>query len=169
MFQLTAPLREPTIWLTSSPLTPRVSTHGSLAGADTRQPCWQKKRREFQLTAPLREPTYNVNRICSSINVSTHGSLAGADIVGVIRQGDFVCFNSRLPCGSRPLCMILCIASGCFNSRLPCGSRQILSFPKLHCLRVSTHGSLAGADTTGIIYFMGGLPFQLTAPLREPT
>ena len=55
-----------------------VSTHGSLAGADILYLVWAPGH-GFQLTAPLREPT----GICSgreyTSSVSTHGSLAGAD------------------------------------------------------------------------------------------
>ena len=56
MFQLTAPLREPTELQKMYILAPNVSTHGSLAGADMR--IWDNSAGGI---------------------VSTHGSLAGAD------------------------------------------------------------------------------------------
>ena len=55
-FQLTAPLREPTI----------VLAIGRVVSV-------------FQLTAPLREPTKIGDSVTSGCAVSTHGSLAGAD------------------------------------------------------------------------------------------
>ena len=102
----------------------------------------------FQLTAPLREPTALMRDYISNYNR----------------------FNSRLPCGSRlgttrqriarssfqltaPLReptivkfahkLVMC----CFNSRLPCGSRPISSTSIHSPFAVSTHGSLAGADS----------------------
>ena len=57
MFQLTAPLREPTNFGFVSIIDTDVSTHGSLAGADV------------------------ISLDCVSGDaVSTHGSLAGADM-----------------------------------------------------------------------------------------
>ena len=58
LFQLTAPLREPTRTKAYNRKRPDVSTHGSLAGADctTSMVGWDSST--FQLTAPLREPTY---------------------------------------------------------------------------------------------------------------
>ena len=169
MFQLTAPLREPTARSNSSASSPTVSTHGSLAGADPSAP----HKREGTLC------------------VSTHGSLAGADIKSAHPSQMLLRFNSRLPCGSRPRAEItagnalsfqltaplreptiyarFCIFSyirfnsqlpcgsrlrrvhaqryrgSCFNSRLPCGSRHDEADYNGRDY-VSTHGSLAGAD-----------------------
>ncbi len=84
---------------------------------------------------------------CVNTKVSTRGSLAGAvRACGSCCRGRR-CFNSRLPCGSRPAPTRAAEASsrvstrgslagavaqadserarpGCFNSRLPCGSRR---------------------------------------------
>ena len=78
-FQLTAPLREPTIASNDADIAQIVSTHGSLAGADLTLTSMTLMASGFQLTAPLREPTglFGVPR--ALIVVSTHGSLAGAD------------------------------------------------------------------------------------------
>ena len=123
----------------------------------------------FQLTAPLREPTPYT--ICP-----------------LIRR----CFNSRLPCGSRRKDSVLQTNFyGGFNSRLPCGSRlyetitgaatlrvsthgslagaDIVCGRRQPCTAVSTHGSLAGADAKRCTRTTGQPTFQLTAPLREPT
>ena len=79
MFQLTAPLREPT-WTTSSvDSIQTVSTHGSLAGADFVRVVILETTNVFQLTAPLREPTSKLSYVFTVDDVSTHGSLAGAD------------------------------------------------------------------------------------------
>ena len=102
MFQLTAPLREPT---TGEDDVPSV-----YVCFNSRLPCGS--RRELDSTF-----FYN-NR------VSTHGSLAGADIALIRDYITDLSFNSRLPCGSRPV--------NCHT-----------------CLQLTT--------------------FQLTAPLREPT
>ena len=167
-FQLTAPLREPT----NSAVLPN-------------------EMQSFQLTAPLREPT-----------VRDHNRIRRAES-----------FNSRLPCGSRryfrcpiwigglfqltaplrePTPYTICpLIRRCFNSRLPCGSRLYETITGAATLRVSTHGSLAGADVSIPPFAHSGgsfnsrlpcgsrpelpvilakmLPFQLTAPLREPT
>ena len=78
-----------------------VSTHGSLAGADAKRCTRTTGQPTFQLTAPLREPTnFHDTRICP-FNVSTHGSLAGADMTSTCFWVRRRCFNSRLPCGSR--------------------------------------------------------------------
>ena len=61
LFQLTAPLREPTRTKAYNRKRPDVSTHGSLAGADIAR--------------------YNLFMLIGV--VSTHGSLAGADILHV--------------------------------------------------------------------------------------
>ena len=61
------------------PSPPNVSTHGSLAGADGIAISYSKSRWMFQLTAPLREPTKLLNIFAYLYIVSTHGSLAGAD------------------------------------------------------------------------------------------
>ena len=80
LFQLTAPLREPT-WTTSSvDSIQTVSTHGSLAGADFVRVVILETTNVFQLTAPLREPTSKLSYVFTVDDVSTHGSLAGADI-----------------------------------------------------------------------------------------
>ena len=80
LFQLTAPLREPT-WTTSSvDSIQTVSTHGSLAGADFVRVVILETTNVFQLTAPLREPTLGYRGSIARLNVSTHGSLAGADM-----------------------------------------------------------------------------------------
>ena len=77
-FQLTAPLREPTI----------VLAIGRVVSV-------------FQLTAPLREPTLFLRTLYRIHAVSTHGSLAGAD-ENRRQRHEWLCrFNSRLPCGSR--------------------------------------------------------------------
>ena len=79
LFQLTAPLREPT-WTTSSvDSIQTVSTHGSLAGADFVRVVILETTNVFQLTAPLREPTSKLSYVFTVDDVSTHGSLAGAD------------------------------------------------------------------------------------------
>ena len=124
MFQLTAPLREPTLY----------TRMGVVSTA-------------FQLTAPLREPT----RKCQFL------------------QDFHLCFNSRLPCGSR-LQIRKCIRRlRCFNSRLPCGSRPEAYSDPERMVDVSTHGSLAGADLQKAYGVHQENAFQLTAPLREPT
>ena len=77
----------------------------------------------FQLTAPLREPTWTAIEQSELVSVSTHGSLAGADLNFFQFCDGILCFNSRLPCGSRPI------------------------YHAVHDYSVvSTHGSLAGAD-----------------------
>ena len=58
MFQLTAPLREPTALNALCAELDAVSTHGSLAGADI-----------------IEDPETLIG------DVSTHGSLAGADVI----------------------------------------------------------------------------------------
>ena len=79
LFQLTAPLREPT-WTTSSvDSIQTVSTHGSLAGADFVRVVNLENTNVYQLTAPLREPTSKLSYVFTVDDVSTHGSLAGAD------------------------------------------------------------------------------------------
>ena len=80
------------------------------------------------------------------IFVSTHGSLAGADRGQNDCRRGRCCFNSRLPCGSRPQSPSHHPTMRRFNSRLPCGSRLYETITGSAALRVSTHGSLAGAD-----------------------
>ena len=101
-----------------------VSTHGSLAGADVVSRSAHPTMVMFQLTAPLREPTYNESNTHSLNYVSTHGSLAGADDAAY--------------------------------------KLEVNTY-------VSTHGSLAGADGIDVRLHSSTKPFQLTAPLREPT
>ena len=60
MFQLTAPLREPTKGKRRHLWTSCVSTHGSLAGADE-----------------------SAENAIKELRVSTHGSLAGADTIAL--------------------------------------------------------------------------------------
>ena len=148
------------------------------------------------------------------IFVSTHGSLAGADRGQNDCRRGRCCFNSRLPCGSRPQSpshhptrrrfnsrlpcgsrrkdsVLQTNFYGGFNSRLPCGSRlyetitgaatlrvsthgslagaDIVCGRRQPCTAVSTHGSLAGADAKRCTRTTGQPTFQLTAPLREPT
>ena len=57
LFQLTAPLREPTDIRRRDANIRQVSTHGSLAGADYLRAPKHVRTSRFQLTAPLREPT----------------------------------------------------------------------------------------------------------------
>ena len=81
LFQLTAPLREPTGPITDVTDNMLVSTHGSLAGADLRGRLQNNNYTRFQLTAPLREPTIAPGFPLAALShVSTHGSLAGADL-----------------------------------------------------------------------------------------
>ena len=190
-FQLTAPLREPTnsavlpnemqsFQLTAPLREPTVRDHNRIRRAESfnsRLPCGSRRYFRcpiwigglFQLTAPLREPTPYT--ICP-----------------LIRR----CFNSRLPCGSRRKDSVLQTNFyGGFNSRLPCGSRlyetitgaatlrvsthgslagaDIVCGRRQPCTAVSTHGSLAGADAKRCTRTTGQPTFQLTAPLREPT
>ena len=170
-----------------------VSTHGSLAGADTpcmilyialdcfnsRLPCGSRRAKRalrniddlFQLTAPLREPTrrpqyyrpgdhvsthgslagadlLRIHQVPASSPVSTHGSLAGADCTGGRGTGKTYGFNSRLPCGSRQKVPDSPGVRRRFNSRLPCGSRLQPAIAIDSGNSVSTHGSLAGADSS---------------------
>ena len=129
-FQLTAPLREPTVLTLSLQPTRRsfnsrlpcgsrlgttrqrvarssVSTHGSLAGADIRG-----------------------NQLLSGTDVSTHGSLAGADH----RQSS----NRTV----QPL----------FQLTAPLREPTSRSCATISLILVSTHGSLAGADMTSYAY-----------------
>ena len=122
-FQLTAPLREPTILKPDGTAARGVSTHGSLAGADLNSLFAAPPAQQFQLTAPLREPTMGARSWKLPDDVSTHGSLAGADHFGTEQISYPDGFNSRLPCGSRRYTQRKCRGDPRFNSRLPCGSR----------------------------------------------
>ena len=124
------------------------------------------------------------------IFVSTHGSLAGADRGQNDCRRGRCCFNSRLPCGSRPQSpshhptrrrfnsRLPCGSrpwmpgqvcnSVRFNSRLPCGSRQTQLFCRTRCSRFNSRLPCGSRRYFRCPIWIGGL-FQLTAPLREPT
>ena len=144
-FQLTAPLREPTAAKTTADGVDAVSTHGSLAGA-TAVSKSSSYEAAFQLTAPLREPTMDAwpgMQFCTFQLTAPLREPTPYTICPLIRR----CFNSRLPCGSRRKDSVLQTNFyGGFNSRLPCGSRLYETITGAATLRVSTHGSLAGAD-----------------------
>ena len=86
MFQLTAPLREPTL----SPLIHLrcfyVSTHGSLAGADLVQKLQQAMHYRFNSRLPCGSRLSMHVSVYSRTFVSTHSSLAGADFVAFMRN-----------------------------------------------------------------------------------
>ena len=102
------------------------------------------------------------------IFVSTHGSLAGADRGQNDCRRGRCCFNSRLPCGSRPWMPGQVCNSVRFNSRLPCGSR--LCRIKFACEERRFNSRLpCGSRLFSILIIVWMIRFQLTAPLREPT
>ena len=103
------------------------------------------------------------------IFVSTHGSLAGADRGQNDCRRGRCCFNSRLPCGSRPQSPSHHPTRRRFNSRLPCGSRR-----KDSVLQTNFYGGFnsrlpCGSRLISMTRAYVHLMFQLTAPLREPT
>ena len=102
------------------------------------------------------------------IFVSTHGSLAGADRGQNDCRRGRCCFNSRLPCGSRPWMPGQVCNSVRFNSRLPCGSRHNHSYPQLNCVSFQLTAPLR-EPTMSYQICLRRTAFQLTAPLREPT
>ena len=129
MFQLTAPLREPTY-------TPFTHPATSSSCFNSRLPCGSRRYSRtactaapfvcgFQLTAPLREPTLFTERSLPFV------------------WG----FNSRLPCGSRLVSMSYQIRLRTFQLTAPLREPTILIHWRQPDVDVSTHGSLAGADT----------------------
>ena len=145
VFQLTAPLREPTVAFMCYNIADPVSTHGSLAGADlnffqfcdgilcfnSRLPCGSR-------------PIYHAVHDYSV--VSTHGSLAGADVGIPWKHCASQCFNSRLPCGSRHGLPVVSTPFRRFQLTAPLREPTVSDIVLSYILRVSTHGSLAGAD-----------------------
>ena len=101
----------------------------------------------FQLTAPLWEPTQ-----CTV-------------------DGDriLLCFNSRLPCGSRPHLSADPLRQSRFNSRLPCGSRPSTIMPTISSFSRFNSRLPCGSRREAFLSSSSVMMFQLTAPLREPT
>ena len=149
-----------------------------LIGFNPRVPCgtrlgsqiWDFGRMMFQSTRPVRDATCLLPPPPVPLGVSIHASRAGRDFFMVNILPLSLCFNPRVPCGTRPIgasvndlaervsihasragrdiwkdLQILYHIS--FNPRVPCGTRQgnpLRSRPK----PVSIHASRAGRDLT---------------------
>ena len=126
----------------------------SVTRFNSRDPCGSRQRRVrciysfglFQLTRPVRvatgtwmnEQTYN--------EVSTHATRAGRDIDQQSQNAHYLSFNSRDPCGSRPLPSIRLYERDMFQLTRPVRVATACPTIKNSRLLVSTHATRAGRD-----------------------
>ena len=145
-FQLTAPLREPTFLFYLLIIQVNVSTHGSLAGADSMRAFCSWHDSCFNSRLPCGSRLRPLSWVVCKHFVSTHGSLAGADKSNVLFYLASIRFQLTAPLREPTIERVEKEVRRAFQLTAP------LREPTLWLSIIHTH-----------------IMFQLTAPLREPT
>ena len=96
--------------------------------------------------------------------VSIHAPRAGCDEWALSRNGNYLRFNSRTPCGVRRQTCVLSPRTKSFNSRTPCGVRPAYISFVGQLINVSIHAPRAGCDDSSISALARSLGFNSRTP-----
>ena len=126
-FQFTHPVRGATAIVAYESLVWFVSIHAPRAGCDKSKKVSSTNHKTFQFTHPVRGAT-------QSDPPPPRGARS---------------FNSRTPCGVRPITSSVPACTASFNSRTPCGVRLWSQLDQRRRTLVSIHAPRAGCDVLG--------------------